>query len=206
MEEPEVPTEHLHEHIHHQAEHGGKQWILGVALSSALLASLAAVASMSSGHFSTTAMMSQMESANQWNYFQAKSIKEAQLKSKMELLSALGKPANPSDSTKAEEYARDKVEIQKRAEELGREARHSLHTHHLLSRSVTMFQIAIAIGAISALTQRKAFWYVSMGFGVVGLVMAVGALLSIRPLDSPASPSVHGGSEVVRSGAGDLAE
>jgi len=43
MEDPEVPIEHLQEEIHHRAAHEGERWIMGVALSSALLASLAAV-------------------------------------------------------------------------------------------------------------------------------------------------------------------
>jgi hypothetical protein len=179
MEEPEVPTEHLHEEIHHQAAHQTEQWILGVALSSALLATLAAVASMSSGHFSTEAMVSEIESADQWNFFQSKSIKEAQLKSKLDLLTAMGKPVSQSDTAKAAEYEHDKAEIQKRAQELGQEAKRFLHTHHLLARGVTLFQIAIAIGAISALTKRKAFWYVSMGFGVLGLVLGALSVLSM---------------------------
>ncbi len=29
MEEPEVPTEHLHEAIHHHAEHSRELWVLG---------------------------------------------------------------------------------------------------------------------------------------------------------------------------------
>ena len=179
MEAPEVPTEHLHEEIHHGVSQHGERWTLGVALSSALLASFAAVASMSAGHYATEAMTCQIESANQWSYFQSKSIKEAQLKSKMELLEALGKPATDADKAKAAEYQRDKAEIQTKAEELQKEAKHFLHTHHFLARSVTLFQIAIAVGAISALTRRKAFWFVSLGFGVIGVVLAVQSLLSI---------------------------
>jgi hypothetical protein len=33
-----------------------------------------------------------------------------------------------------------------------------------------MFQIAIAIAAISALTKRRRFWFVSLVFGAVGMV------------------------------------
>jgi len=182
MEEPEVPTEQLQDEIHHQAEHGGERWILGVALSSALLASIAALASMTSGHYSTEAMVSQIESANQWSYFQSKSIKEAQLRTKMEMLEALGKPTSEPDKTKAAEYQNEKVEIQKKAEELGKEARQYLQTHHLLARSVTMFQIAIAIGAISALTRRKSFWFVSLVFGAIGLLFMLQSFWSMRGL------------------------
>ena len=67
MEEPEVPIEHLQEEIHHRVSHSSERWTLGVALSSALLASFAAVASMSAGHYATEAMTFQIESANQWS-------------------------------------------------------------------------------------------------------------------------------------------
>jgi len=171
MEHPEVPTEQLQEDIQHHAASQRERWTLGVALSSALLASLAAVASMIAGHFSNEAMISQIESANQWSYFQSKSIKESQLKSKIEILDALNKPAPETDKQKAAEYVRDKEQIQKKAEDLAKEAKHFLHTHHILARSVTLFQIAIAIGAISLLTRRRAFWYVSLAFGGVGLLL-----------------------------------
>ncbi len=176
MERPEVPTEHLHEEIQHHA-HSGQRWTLGVALSSALLAGLAAVASMKAGHYANEAMMAEIECSDQWNYYQSKSIKEAQLKSKVELLGALGKPATEADMSKITDYATEKVKIQKTAEGLGHEAKHSLLRHEVLARSVTMFQIAIAIGAISVLVRRRLFWFVSMGFGVVGVLFGVQSFL-----------------------------
>jgi len=179
MDEPEVPTESLQEEIHHHATHSAERWTLEVALSCALLAGMAAVASMKAGHYANEAMISQIESANQWNYFQAKSIKEAQLRTKMELLSALGRPLAEADQSKSAEYSQEKERIQQKAEELGREARQGLRTHHILARSVTMFQIAIAVGAISVLTKRRAFWFVSLGFGVVGLLFVAQSWLSL---------------------------
>ena len=96
----------------------------------------------------------------------------------MELLEALGRPSAAADKSKAAEYAHDKEQIQQKAEELGAESKHFLHMHHILARSVTMFQIAIVIGAISVLTRRKAFWFVSLAFGAVGILFIVQALLS----------------------------
>jgi hypothetical protein len=49
MEEVEVPLEHLHEEVHHSAEHSGEKWISWVALSTAILAVLAAIAGLLSG-------------------------------------------------------------------------------------------------------------------------------------------------------------
>ncbi len=177
MEDPEVPTEHLHEEMEHGVAHGGGgRWTLGVALSSALLAAMAAVSSMKAGHYANEAMISQIESANQWNYYQAKGIKEAQLKTKVEILNALGKTMAEPDKAKLDEYHAEKEQIQKKADELSREARHFLHAHSILAHSVTMFQIAISVGAISVLTKRRRFWLVSLGFGAVGLLYVAQAV------------------------------
>src|SRR5437016_767559 len=85
MEEAEVPLEHLQEDVHHSAEHSGAVWISWVALSTAVLAVLAAIAGLLSGKHANEAMMSQIEASDQWSYYQAKSIKAALLDVKISL-------------------------------------------------------------------------------------------------------------------------
>ncbi|MBI3548897.1 MAG: DUF4337 domain-containing protein [Elusimicrobia bacterium] len=177
MSEIEVPTEHLHEELHHAA-HGGERWISFVALSSALLAALAAVAALMAGHHVNEATLARIQSSDQWSYFQAKGVKAAVLGSKMEMLSALGKKASEKDEEKLKEYKAEQQEIQEKAKHLEHESEAHLASHTRLAGGVTMFQIAIALGAISALTRRRPFWYVSLLFGVVGiafLALGVGA-------------------------------
>jgi hypothetical protein len=177
MENPEVPTEHLHEEIHHEAEHGRQPWVLGVALSSALLAGLAAVASLLAGHEANEAMIAQINSANQWNYYQAKGIKEAQLASKADILEALGKPVAETDKSKIASYEKEKDDIQKEAAKLQKESEEHLTWHSGLARSVTFFQIAIATGAISVLMKRRSFWLGSIVVGLIGLFFFIQTLM-----------------------------
>jgi hypothetical protein len=183
MERPEVPTEHLHETIHHQAAHSGKRWTLGVALSSALLAGLAAVASMKAGHYANEAMMCEIQCSDNWNFYQSKSIKEAQLNSKVELLGALGKPMSEADLGKATKYATDKAEIKKKAEELeaesekaNEESEHAMHPHHKLAQAMTLIQIAISLASITVLTRKKWLFGVAAVSAAGGLVMWAFAL------------------------------
>src|SRR4051794_18145381 len=96
MEEAEVPLEHLHEHIHHHAEHGGERWISWVALSTAILAVLAAISALLSSKHANEAMMSQIQASDQWSYYQAKSIKAAVLDAKMALLGAPARSTSPA--------------------------------------------------------------------------------------------------------------
>jgi hypothetical protein len=166
MEEAEVPMEHLHEEIHHSAEHGGEKWISWVALSTAILAVLAAIAGLLSGKHANEAMMSQIESSDQWSYYQAKSIKASVLEAKI----ALSTTPNEADSQKRERYEKEQEEIKTEAEQKQNEAKSNFHQHEVFARSVTMFQIAIAIAAISALTKKRTFWIVGLLFGVAGCV------------------------------------
>ena len=112
MEEMEVPLEQSQEHIQHHATHGGggeaggeKKWVLGVALSSAIFAALAAVASLQAGHHANEAIVAQIESSKQtirasdtWTQYQAKSIKGAIAESRISLLKSLDK--TPSAKTR----------------------------------------------------------------------------------------------------------
>jgi predicted cobalt transporter CbtA len=169
MEEAEVPLEHLHEEIHHHAEHGGPPWISWVALSTAILAVLAAIAGLLSGMHANEAMMSQIQASDQWGYYQAKSIKAAVLEAKTTLAEA----ATEKDKEKAAQYQEEQAEIKAEAEHKETEAKSNFHKHEVLARSVTMFQIAIAIAAISALTKKRRFWFVSLVFGLAGVAFLV---------------------------------
>jgi hypothetical protein len=42
--------------------------------------------------------------------------------------------------------------------------------HNQLARAVTIFQIAIAMGAIAVLARRPKLWFLSLALGVSGLV------------------------------------
>ena len=169
MEEAEVPLEHLHEHIHHRAEHGGEKWISWVALSTAILAVLAAIAGLLSGSHANEAMMKQIESADQWAFYQAKGIKAAVLDAKMSLTGS----ASDADREKAAKYSEEQAEIQKEARASEAEAKHKFHQHEVFARGVTFFQIAIAIAAISALTKRRRYWLVSMAIGAIGCIFLI---------------------------------
>ncbi len=170
MEDPEVPLEQSQEHIQHHAEHNGegRKWVLGVALSSAIFAALAAVASLQAGHHVNEALISQLQASDQWALYQAKGIKAGVLSDKLEVLAALGKPAPPGDKS-PEKYAGEQTEIQDEARKLETERAEHLAHHVKLATAVTMFQICIAVSAISVLTGRRAFWWVSLVFGGLGV-------------------------------------
>jgi hypothetical protein len=163
MEEIEVPTEHLHEHLEHEAEHGAA-WISWVAVSTAIVAAIAAISSLLAGSHVNEAMIAKMDANDTWSEFGVKSIK-ADL------------AAFKGDEKKAKEYEEKKEKLQEKALEKSKEAKHELEIHERFAGSVTLCQIAIALAAISALTKRKAFWFVSLAGGLAGAGFLISALL-----------------------------
>ena len=140
-----------------------------MALSTALLAALAAIASLLAGDHSNEAMISQIRSSDHWSHYQAKGIKAGQLASKLEMLEALDKTPSAADREKVKSYAEDQKRIKEEAENAEKEAEHHLWKHVWLARSVTLFQIAIAVSAICLLTRRQVFWAASLAAGLGGL-------------------------------------
>jgi len=70
-------------------------------------------------------------------------------------------------------YEKEKEEIKATAEEHAKSSESHLSKHVTLSKAVTIFQIAIAISAISILTKRKALWYIAMLFTLAGSVFLI---------------------------------
>jgi hypothetical protein len=164
-EEIEVPTEHLHESMAEKAHEGG--FNLQVALSSALIAVLAAICALFAGSYANEAMLAQLKASDQWSYYQAKSIKASVLTSKMDLIKALGRKTDPKDVAKVGEYKKDMDSIKTQADALAGGSETLMVKHELLAKGVTLFQVAIALSAIAALTKRRFLW-------VTGLLLSCG--------------------------------
>ena len=188
---PEIDTDKLHETIHEQAERDGSRLLKGIALTTALLAALAALAALRAGAavnealvLKTEAARLQAEASNQWAYYQAKGLKAAVQEASRTAWLAVGKtpPAAHEEATKR--YAGEQAEIQKeaRAKEQERDAKsaeadHLMHRHHGFANSVALFQVAIALGAVAALTRMRLIWLASLVLGLVGAAFLAVTLL-----------------------------
>ena len=172
MEELEDPTERLKETME-AAEEKKERWTMYVALSTAIIAVLAAIAGLYGNHHANEAMLDQIKSSDQWAYYQSKSIKAEITASTATVLTAMGKPLPQVNEEKAKNYEKDKAEIKAKAEEAEKSSEAHMRQHIILSRAVTIFQIAIAISAIAILTRRKLMWYASMALTLAGAYFLV---------------------------------
>jgi hypothetical protein len=171
MEEIEVPTEHLHEEIQERAEERKEKWILFVALSTAVMAVLAAVAGLLAGHHANEALIERVKASDQWNLYQSKSLKQ-------EIAVSTDLIMHTQDHSAAiAKYDKDKADAMKEAREAEKESEEHLSKHVPLATAVTAFQIAIAISAIAILTRRKILWVGGLALTCIGIVFFVLGIL-----------------------------
>lgn len=190
-EGPEVETEKLHEAIQEELDHEGGRFLRRIALTTAILAAFAAIASLRAGAtvnealvLKTEATRLQAEASDQWAFYQAKGLKAAVQEASATAWTAAGKEPPAKYIEDQKRYKDEQAEIKKKAEEKeserdekSKEADHLLHRHHGYAATVAFFQISIALGAVAALTRSQPVWLGSMGFGLVGVLFFARAFL-----------------------------
>ncbi len=184
-EGPEIETEKLHEAIKEELEREGGSFLKQISITTAILAVLAAIASLQAGAtvnmalvLKTEATRLQSEASDQWAYYQAKGIKTAVQEASRTAWLAIGKEPPAGYEEKMRRYGEEQKEIQNKAHEKERErderlkeSDHLLHKHHGFASAVALFQVSIALGAVAALTRFKLVWYGSLLSGAVGIIL-----------------------------------
>lgn len=191
-EAPEIDTDKLREAIDEEASHSGGGLLRWISLSTALLAAVAAVASLRAGDtvnealaLKTDATRIQGQASDQWAYYQAKGIKGAVARAVAATWRAAAKPVPTDVEEAAARYEREQKDIQTGARELEKErdlkeheATVLLARHHRYASAVAFFQVAIALGAVAALTRVRLVWYASLLLGATGVAFFLIPLIS----------------------------
>jgi hypothetical protein len=197
------PTEHIQEEIQHHASHHGHghqehahrdsgKWITAAATTAAIVAALAAGAGALATRHETQSTLIRIKANDNWNYYQAKSIKSSLLDAKIYYAQLNKVEPREADIQKKAEYAETMPEVQNLARDLEKLSTEHLETHEIYEGAATLFHIAIAIVAISVVAKRREFWYLSMIVSAVGLIFFGKALLSAPPAFSEQGPSEPG--------------
>src|SRR5471032_486911 len=126
-DEIENYSENIHEqsneHAHHILSEGKEKWVLYVALTTAVIAVLAAIAGLLAGDHADEAMLAQIRSSDQWAFYQAKSIKSEIIASSNKTLLAMGKTPAPQDTAKIRANKNDQAKIMADAKALDKESK-----------------------------------------------------------------------------------
>ena len=153
-------------------------WTKYVSLSIVILAVIASVVAGSAGKYSGMVQMSQAQASDQWNFYQAQSIKQH--------LFEINRPKAGTDSESAErlkdfdakiaEYEKKKADIQAQAKALEDKRDFATHMGGRLGPAGSCFTISIAIASICLVTKKKPWWLLSLALAGLGILFWIGVI------------------------------
>jgi hypothetical protein len=195
-------TEHL-EHAEHAQHAAHDPFDRRVAMTMAIVAAVLACVSMLSHRehnntllFQTEANIFHTKASDRWGYYQAKKNRQYMYEADGGLVEVTAKdPNNPRANeqaqaldkdwqSKARTYRADADQIEEEARELERQSAEkqeaSEKAHHRADRfdlGELGVELALVLCSVAVLTKRASFWYSGMGFGALGLAVALTGFL-----------------------------
>ena len=153
-----------------------EKWMGWLALSTAIMAVLAALTTLYMGKYSSRAIMSQGLESNEWAYYQAKSIKQHSFemsKKTLELQYRSQKGLSPEVAADYEKtlakygddikrYETEKKDIKTKADGIATTKLKAQEMGGNFAYALIFLQIALMLASISSLTKRKYLWYIAL--------------------------------------------
>jgi hypothetical protein len=170
------------EHAAQKEKEKRERWTKYVSLTMVVIAVTAAIATLKGGGFSTRtlkdmneATFNQAQASDQWAYFEAKSIKQNLYDIELDHLNAAPSPdaaAVAKMKAKVDKYDKDKADITAQAKKF-EEARDAARKNATsaaehskqMGLAITLFQIAIALGAMCLIVKKKPLWIAAIILG-----------------------------------------
>lgn len=179
-----------HDDHGHEADPAKKDFSKRVAVLISVLAALLAVVEMGGKNAQNTALISNQDAANFWNFFQAKTIRMTTLRTAAEQSEVEGTLASPAEAEKrAQQVAKWKATAQRyndepdtgegrkqlasRAKAAEKKRDHALAAYHNFEFGSAAFQLAIVLASASVVTGVMALAFIAGGLGVLGTVLAL---------------------------------
>jgi hypothetical protein len=181
------------EHAAQKEKERRDKWTRYVSLTMVCIAVLAAIATLRGGGFSTRtlkemneATYNQAKASDQWAFYQAKSIKQNLYQIELDHLNA-AVPSAAAEVAKmkarVDKYDKEKADIMAEAQrdeaarDVARKTATSAAAHASeMGLAITLFQVAIALGAIALIVKKKSLWVISTIFGALALAQMIEVL------------------------------
>jgi len=153
-----------------------EKWMGYLALSTAIMAVLAALTTLYMGKFSSRAIMTQGQESDQWAFYQAKSIKQHAFEMNKKALSLQyrsqkGLPADVAADyektlTKYDDeikrYDGEKKDIKDKAEGIAKTKLKAQEMGGNFAYALIFLQIALMLSSLASLTKRHYLWYIAL--------------------------------------------
>lgn len=170
--------------LHEQHERAAENRMHAVSFTMSLLAVLVAVVTVLGHRTHTEAVLHQARASDEWNFYQARKIRQYNTELTTDLLGALAvrDQAAASKVTSAyqahlQKWNEDLAQTEEKARELEKEVADDERRANHFDLGEALLEIGLVITSITLLTRQRGYWYFGMTFGAAGVAIAAWAFL-----------------------------
>ena len=167
-----------------QMREAGEESLNTISLAIAILAVLVAIVTVLGHRTHTEAVLMQGRASDEWNEYQAKKIRMESLLVVMDQMALQPTVDAKASAAKLTEYKAhiakwtvDLKEEQDTANEYQNEVKLAEAKAGRFDLGEALLEISVVLSSITLLTRRRTFFFGGLALGVVGLVIAVSALM-----------------------------
>jgi hypothetical protein len=161
---------------------GGEQprWHTHVALTTLIMALLAALGGLLAGVTANEALLVRTEEIIEKSELEGDRLYVENLRSKHELLTALGQTPDSAEIERLAAFERELRELKVDTEREELLVRVTARAHQVFAIAVTLLSLGITLGGMAIVVERKALWAVGLVFGVAGTAgVGLGVLMML---------------------------
>jgi len=154
----------------HRAGGQTPAWHRHVALTTLIMALLAALGGLLAGITADEALLARTKEIIEMNNLNSDRLYVETLKSKHGILIALGETPEPVEVQTVAAFEEDVRELGSEAAREERLVLGASSTHMIFATAVTLLSVGITLGGMAVVVERKWLWAVGLGFGAFGAV------------------------------------
>jgi hypothetical protein len=167
-----------------QHERAAENRMHPVSFTMSVLAVLVAIVTVLGHRTHTEAVLHQARASDQWNFYQARKIRQYDTQLTADLLGALtvrdqaaANKVTGSYNAHLQKWNEDLAENEKEARDLESEVRRDERKAGRFDLGEALLEIGLVITSITLLTRQRGYWYLGMGFGAAGVAISAWAFL-----------------------------
>lgn len=152
-------------------------WHKYVAMSTMIMALLAAIGGMLAGISSEEALNARTMEIIEMNYMEGDRLYVEILKSRHEILTAIGENPDPAEVAYAAQCAENLDDLEANVANEESLSLQTTNAHMVFALAVTLLSLGITLGGMAVLLDRKLLWIVGLLIGMVGSVGVIAGVV-----------------------------